>query len=362
MTSFMNTITAPSNVDAPNEEISETGSKADEGTYSEMVAPSQPLPRSSMSLNALWRLVEDKMQEVATAVSGTEKENSEAKKSLIEIQKQSQVSQLEERQKNIQEQQRAQKKKGFWGKFAMALGFVAAIVVAPFNPAMAAIMVGTMVASIVVPKVADKIMKAAGVPEATRAKITMGLELAIALASVVVSFNPGKIGTKLGEAGSKFASKIASSAAKVVGKTPVSTMISKVGELKGIVTSMKSMRPLCKAMQKVGEMLDDIAEKLQNFMVDGDKASLRASRMSQIAEVGSTTSSVVSTGYGIKSADVMKDLEINLAKQEELETRIEQVINLLNDAMRASSHAFESMFKTNKDYRDFNEKMVSIHM
>ncbi|YCO02665.1 type III secretion system translocon subunit SctE [Vibrio sp. VNB-15] len=365
MSTFMNTIAATSYVNSVDEEPSKAASQATQSASSDTVIPGQPLPGSSVSLSGLWRLVEDQMKEVANAVSGTGKENSEAKKSLIEVQKQSQISQLEERENDINEQQKAQKKKGFWGKFAMALGFIAAIVVAPFNPAMAAVMVVTMVASIVVPKVADEIMKAAGVPEETRAKVTMGLQLAIGLASMVLSFNPAKIVTKLGQATSKMASKVASTAANIASKAPVSSvtsMVSKVGELKNIVMSMKAMRPLCKMTQKASKMLDDIAEKLKDFMVNSDKASLRASRMSQVAEVGSTTASVVSAGYGIKSADIMKDLEINQAKQEELETRIQQIINMLNQAMRAISHAFESMFKTNTDHRDFNAKMISIHM
>lgn len=361
----MNTVAATAYVNAVDEESSKVSSQPTQSVSSNSAVPGQPLPGSSVSLSALWRLVEDQMKEVANAVSGTGKENSEAKKSLIEVQKQSQINQLEEREKDINEQQKAQKKQGFWGKFAMALGFIAAIVVAPFNPAMAAVMIGAMVATIVVPKVADEIMKAAGVPEETRAKVTMGLQLAIGMATMVLSFNPGKIVNKLGKATSKMASKVASTAANVVSKTPLSSvtsMMSKVGELKNIVASMKAMRPLCEMTQKASKMLDDVAEKLKDFMVSSDKAALRASRMSQVAEVGSTTASVVSAGYGIKSADIMKDLEINQAKQDELETRIQQIINMLNQSMRAISHAFESMFKTNSDHRDFNAKMISIHM
>lgn len=361
----MNTITATSYLIPVDEESSNTASESTQGKSSDTVSPGEPLPGSAVSLSGLWRLVEDQMKEVANAVSGTGKENSEAKKSLIEVQKQSQIKQLEQRESDINEQQKAQKKKGFWGKFAMALGFIAAIVIAPFNPAMAAVMVVTMVASLVVPKIADEIMKAAGVPEETRAKVTMGLQLAIGMASMVLSFNPAKIVTKLGQATSKMASKVASTAANVASKAPVrsaTAMMSKVGELKNIVASMKAMRPLCKMTEKAVKMLDDIAEKLKDFMVNSDKASLRASRMSQAAEVGSSSASIVSAGYGVKSADIMKDLEVNQAKQEELETRIQQIMNMLNQAMRAVSHAFESMFKTNTDHHDFNEKMISIHM
>lgn len=61
--------------------------------------------------------------------------------------------------------EKAQQTQGILGKIAMALGFIAAIIMAPFNPVMAAIMIGGMVASLVIPKIADEIMKAAGVDE-----------------------------------------------------------------------------------------------------------------------------------------------------------------------------------------------------
>lgn len=148
-----------------NEEIEKAQNKPQEFAESGAVVPGQPLPGSSVSLNDLWRVIKDSMKDVAEAVSGTGQENVATKKGLIQIQKDSQIEMLNERASQLEEQKKAEQKQGIWGKIAMALSFVAAIIMAPFNPVMAAVMIGGLIASLVIPKIADEIMKAAGVDE-----------------------------------------------------------------------------------------------------------------------------------------------------------------------------------------------------
>ena len=58
----------------------------------------------------------------------------------------------------------------------------------------------------------------------------------------------------------------------------------------------------------------------------------------------------------------MEDLEKAQAEQDALEAAIQQIMNMLSQAMRAVTHAFESLFNTNQSHREFNDKMISIHM
>ncbi|MDL5027031.1 MULTISPECIES: hypothetical protein [Vibrio] len=492
MSTFMNTISAPAYVSAVEDQSKSEQSTSAQSSAVESASPNQPLPGSSVSLSALWRLVEAQMKEVANAVSGTGKENSEAKKSLIEVQKESQISQLKDRESQIEEQKKADKKQSFWGKLGMALGFIAAIVIAPFNPVMSAIMIGTMVAAIVIPKIADEIMKAAGVPEETREKVKMGLEIGIGLVGMLLSFNPAqlvkniaktaataaakaasvvdravdammslrsilanmnpaKLAALLGKSAANGATKAtklldtavdalkafkttlvnttkqalqkaadtvtkvmnqalealnqlkasfikaldtASDAVKSVGTAlkeqlasltkavdKVSSvmddfaasvknlnpanMLNKLSEItdkmSDMLNTIKAMRP-SQLLNKAKQMLDDVVESLKDLMTNSEKASLRATRVNQVVEVSSNATSVVSTGYGVKSADISKDLEVAQAKQEELETRIQQILTMLSQAMRTVTHAFESLYKTNSDHREFNDKMISITM
>lgn len=311
--------------------------------------PNQPLPGNSIGVSdsELWRMVQESMKLAAEAVSGTGKENSEAKKTLIDIQKKTQVDALKERMAQIEEQKQAQKTQGIWGKIAMGLGFLAAIVMAPFNPVMAAVMIGFMIASIVVPKIVDKIMEASGVSEEIRGYVSMGLEIAIGVISMVVSFNPGNMMATAGKA-------VASGAAKVA--TMVDKAVDAVKTLKSFSTiSTKIQSMVNKAMKLIKPLLD----KIKSFASGGEKL---APKIAQASSVGSNLTSVVSSGYSIKSADVTKDLEVAQANQEELETRIQQILAMLNQALRAVSHAFESLAKVNSGQREYNEKIISISM
>ena len=49
-------------------------------------------------------------------------------------------------------------------------------------------------------------------------------------------------------------------------------------------------------------------------------------------------------------------------RQKELEARIQQILMMLDQALRSLNEVFQSIFKTNSDHRDFNKKMISIHM
>lgn len=489
MSTFMNNISPQVYVNAVEEDNQKAQAKSASSSVVDDIKPNQPLPGSAISLNALWRLVEEQMKEVANAISGTGKENSAAKKSLIDLQKDSQINQLKDREKQLEDQKKAQAKQDFWSKFTMALGFIAAIVIAPFNPVMAAIMIVTMVAAIVIPKIADKIMESQGVPQATRDKVKMGLEIGIGIIGMLVSFNPAqlvrnvakmaadiaikaaamaeraiiamrsmlvnlnpaKLAGMLGKSAANSASKVTklldtaldalkafkttvvnatkealSKAADAVSKvieqalnaikqlksqllkaldsatdaikstgsaikeqlTHLSQAVGKVSssmddllvslkslspanlmnkvsqmveKMSDLLSSMKAMRP-SQLLTKAKQMLDDVVESLKNWMTNSDKAALRATRVNQAIEVGSNATSVVSMGYSIKSADIRKDMDISQAKQEALETQIQQILMLLSQAMRAVTHAFESLFKTQSDFRQFNEKMISINM
>lgn len=485
MTTIMNTISAASYVSSIEEGDKLQQQKPLQRELSELT-PNQPLPGSAVSLNELWRLIEDSMKAVANAVSCTGKENSEAKKSMIELQKESQIEQLKDREKQIEKQRKAKAKQSFWGKLTMALGFIAAIVIAPFNPVMSAIMIGTMVASIVVPKIADKIMKDAGVSDNIRSKVTMGLEIGIGLVGMLASFNPvqlvkniakmaadaavkaaevavrtlvalrnivtnlnlAKLATMLGKAAVNAASKAAklldaaidalkafkttavnatkaalskaanaviqivedalnairqmkalllkaldgawesiksagsalkvqlASLAKWADKatsslmdflknlSPVNVMSKMIDQVSDFLNTIKSIRP-SHLINKAKQLLDDVIQAIKdakNLMTNSEKAALRAARIGQVTEVSSNVTTVANMSYGIQVSEISKDLEISQAKHDALVTQIEQILMMLSQAMRAVSHSFESLQKANGDFREFNQKMISIHM
>ncbi|ARR51735.1 VspD (plasmid) [Photobacterium damselae subsp. damselae] len=330
-----------------NKEIEQKQNQTQQQAEEGAVIPGQPLPGSSLSLNDLWRSIRESMKQVADSVSGSGQEKVATKKGLIELQKNSQIEMLNERAAQLEEQKKAQQTQGILGKIAMALGFVAAIIMAPFNPVMAAIMIGGMVASLVIPKIADEIMKATGVDEKTRSIVKMGLDIAIGLGTMLLSFNPAGIASSAGKA-------IAGGAAKAAAL------------VKRGVDAAKTLKSFTAISSKVGSLVEKIrktaqplVDKIQDFAKGGQIA---AARIGQASSVGSNITSVVSTGYGIKTADISKQMEVNEAKQDELQTRIEQILKMLDQAMRAIAHSFESLIKTNEDFRGFNKTITSIHM
>ncbi|GHW44606.1 putative secreted protein EspD [Vibrio cholerae] len=330
-----------------NKEIEQKQNQPQQQAEEGSVVPGQPLPGSSLSLNDLWRTVRESMKQVAESVSGAGQEKVATKKGLIELQKDSQITMLNERASQLEEQKKAQQTQGILGKIAMALGFIAAIIMAPFNPVMAAIMIGGMVASLVIPKIADEIMKAAGVDEKTRGMVKMGLDIVIGLATMVLSFNPAGIASSAGKA-------IASGASKAAAL--VTRGVDAVKTLKSFTAISSKVGSLAEKVRKTAQPLLD---KIQEFAKGGQKT---AARIGQASSVASNATSVISTGYGIKTADISKQMEVSQAKQDELQTRIEQVPRMLEQAMRTVAHSFESLIKTNEDYRSFSKTMTSIHM
>ncbi|EKN4037957.1 VspD [Yersinia enterocolitica] len=310
-------------------------------------SPGQPLPGSAISENELWRMLTEAAKILANGMSGTAKENSEAKKMLIATLKDAQIAQLNERMEQLEKQAAAEKKKSFWSKLGMALGFVAAIIMAPFNPVMAAVMIATMVAAMVIPKVVSKILEACGVDEKIRKWIDISLQVIIAVVGAVLSFNPGNIMAA--------ASKVAASAA-----TKVASVVEKT------ITALKSFKAFSTMSQKTHsiinkalKLLEPLISKIQEFSKGGQ---LTAARIGQATSVSSDITSVVSTGYAINSASITKDLDISKANQEELETRFQQLQVLLNTAMQAVTKSFEALFSIKNDERQFNKNMLSIHL
>ena len=66
-----------------------------------VITPNQPLTDSSVSLTDLWGIMEEQTKEVADAISATSKENHDAKKALIDAQRDSQINRLKERESQI---------------------------------------------------------------------------------------------------------------------------------------------------------------------------------------------------------------------------------------------------------------------
>ncbi|MCX8870166.1 type III secretion system translocator protein VopB2 [Vibrio parahaemolyticus] len=330
-----------------NKEIEKKQNQPQQQAERGSVVPGQPLPGSSVSLNDLWRSIRESMKQVADSVSGSGQEKVATKKGLIELQKDSQIAMLNERASQLEEQKKAQQTQGILGKIAMAFGFIAAIIMAPINPVMAAVMIGGMVASLVIPKIADEIMKSAGVDEKTRGIVKMGLDIAIGLGTMLLSFNPAGIASSAGKA-------IAGGAAKAAAL--VKRGVDAAKTLKSFTAISSKAGGLAEKIRKSAQPLLD---KIQEFAKGGQ---MSAARIGQASSVGSNVTSLVSTGYGIKTADISKQMEVNQAKQDELQTRIEQVLKMLDQAMRSVAHSFETLIKTNEDYRSFSKTMTSIHM
>lgn len=330
-----------------NREIEKKQTRTQQQAEQGAVIPGQPLPGSSVNLNDLWRLIKESAKQVAEAVSSGGQDKVATKKGLIALQKDSRIQMLNERAQKLEEQQKTQKTQGILGKIAMALGFLAAIVMAPFNPVMAAVMIGGMVASMVIPKIADEIMKAAGVAENIRDKVKMGLEIGIGLISMILSFNPANIASSAGKA-------IASGAAKAA--TAVKKGLDAAKTLNSFAAISSKASNLADKVRKTAQPLLD---KIQEFAKGGQ---LSAARIGQASSVGSNVTGVVSTGYGIKSADIAKQLEVKQAKQDELQTLIEQVLKMLEEAFRAVTRSFESLADVNSAHRSFTKNINAIHM
>ncbi|WP_394201541.1 VspD [Shewanella waksmanii] len=343
------TVTSTSNfsyiesLDSSNRDVSQVGNAGEDKNQ----GPAQPLPGNAIGLSdqQLWRIVTESMKQAANAMAGTGKESMEAKKTLIQVQKDSVIEDAEKRIAELNAKKEAEKSSGIWGKIAMAFSILAAIVVAPFAPVLAAVMVATVVASIVLPKIADEIMKAAGVPEDTRGYVSTGISIGVGIIGAILSFNPGNIASAAGKAVADGAAKVAALVEKAT------SAITATRAFTTISTKMHS------AIDKVMKLIEPLLSKLQNLAAGGQAVT---AKIGQATAVTSNVASVVGTGYSVKSADVIKNLELAEAEQEEFATRIEQILIMLEQAIRSLTQSIESIATASKQHREYTEKSISI--
>lgn len=308
------------------------------------ISPDQPLPGSSISIAELWRMVKEELKIAADALGGTSKENAAAKKSMIGVQKETQINDLKERETNLKEEKAAKAKQGIWSKVAMAFGVLAAVIMAPFNPVMAAVMIGFLIAGAVVPLVADKVLEAAGVPAETRSYVKMALELTIGVVGMIVSFNPGNIASAAGSAIAK-------------GAAAATKFLDKSLDISNTVKSfINGSSTLSKMATKVSTMADDLILRVKDLT----SSTKLATTISQAGAVAEGVASSVSTGYGIARSFTQASLEKTLAKTEELDSIVEQVLIMLESAMRSFQKALESLTGFSESERNFIDKSIAI--
>ncbi|NOH73130.1 hypothetical protein F0225_17560 [Vibrio pectenicida] len=486
MSTFMNTISATTYV-APVDESTSKQPGTAEKAAAEQALPGQPLPGSSITLSALWRLLEDCNKEVAEALSQTGAANSEAKKSLIDIQRDSTVASIRKQSEDLQEQQKANKKRGIFAKIGMALGVLAAVVsaVVTFGATAAAVAVAIVAVTLVLlPTAVDKILEKCGVPEEKRNKIKMGLEIACAVAGLLIAFNPAKLLSGIGQAATKVATKATTLAKQIsetlinmltklksvnfstllgksassvqkatkllddaiaavkafkdIAATATQQVIQKAGEMaskavnkaleaisqlkasvvkvldtaseavksagkavQDVLTAikdavaqaskladdflntiknlspanmlkqleslgnkvsemlvvMKSLKP-SQLINKAKKMLDDVLASIKD-LGNSEKIASRGARVAQVTEVTSTASDIVGTGFGIKSSKIAADMEKAEAEQNALQAAIQQILLMLSQAMRAVTHAFETMFDLKDAHSGFDKTMLA---
>lgn len=198
-------------------------------TKNNLLPDLEPLATTSVSISQLWRLVREQLEELSAALTGTSQENTNTKKTLIEVQKDSQIKLLQERESQLIKQNASNTAMDVFGKVAIALGVVGALILAPFNPVASAIMIGGMIASLVVPVIVDKILAAAGVSDDIRGKVKMGLEIGLGLASMLASFNPVTFVKNITNAASSLAKNAVALAQKIV------------AEAKNLLTSLQNI-------------------------------------------------------------------------------------------------------------------------
>lgn len=270
----LNAVQASANANYVSEEaLQQAGAEQDIAE----ATPEQPLFGAVVSLTALWRLVKEQLALVADATSGTAKESNDAKRSLINLQRDTQIEDLKNRENNLREQKKAQEANKILNAFVFAFSLLAAIITMPFNPVVGCIMLGTLVASIVVPIVVDKILEAAGVDKATRDKVRMGLEIGISLLGAIISLNPVQMIKSLGSA---VAAGVRVGAQTVInGLKSLPTVLSNInwGSMGKSIGEVAA-----NAATKLADMVQDLAKTVKTFF-----ASL-ASGSKSTATVGST--------------------------------------------------------------------------
>lgn len=270
----LNAVQASANANYVSEEaLQQAGAEQDIAE----ATPEQPLFGAVVSLTALWRLVKEQLALVADATSGTAKESNDAKRSLIDLQRDSQIEDLKNRDNNLREQKRAQEANKILGGIIFAFSLLAALITMPFNPVVGCIMLGTLVASIVVPIVVDKILEAAGVDKATRDKVKMGLEIGISLLGAIISLNPLQMIRSIGSA--------VANGVKVGAQTVINglkSLPSVFANIKWADVGKSIGEAATKAGTKLADMVQDLAKTVKAFfqsMASGSRST---------ATVGST--------------------------------------------------------------------------
>ena len=261
--------------------------------------PEQPLFGSVVSLTALWRMVREQLTLVADATSGTAKESNESKKALIDLQRETQIKDLENRERNLVEQKKQATTMQILGGIMFGLTLLAAIIMMPFNPVMAAIMIGTLVASIVIPIVVDKILEAVGVDKVIRDKVKMGLEISIALLGALLTFNPfsaiKNIATAVGQA-VKSGAQAAAAGLRSLPQALANINWGQVGKSAGEAAA--------KAGAKIAEMATELAKTMQAFfrsLASGSRSA--ATSASSFAEKWANLKIIVqATAYTVGNA------------------------------------------------------------
>ncbi|RTZ16646.1 hypothetical protein EJ063_07585 [Vibrio aquaticus] len=393
---------------------------ADTDVSSFVQSPTQPLPGSSVELTELWRIVKAQMQLVVQSMSGTSADNNETKKTMIEVQRDNKIQELDKRMEDMKSQERSNKISNIFQKIGTAIGFLLAglLALVPGCQTVAAVMIVGLVASLVIPKAADAIMKACNVPEDTRAWVTMGLTIAIGVINAIASFDPKGLVTAAGKAvatkvgaftsfvasaastatTSVSASATAATAAAVAAKVAkaasqvVDTIMDFLNNVLKLLKSIKSittisdklskatqnimdvMQPIMNKINSIGRFLGKVADGAVDFtksafdefvkIIDellsgSEKIISRLESFATAADLGTLT---VQTGFSLKSSAIQKDLTISKAKQEAFEVRIGEIIKSLDEAMKAASRAFESLANINSSFSEFQKRNLQIHL
>ncbi|MCX8986019.1 VspD [Citrobacter portucalensis] len=320
---------------------------ASQNKNEDSTTPTQPLPGSNVSDRELWRSINNWLSVINESLGGASKEAVAAKRQLIATQEKTTKDGIKDREAKLIEQKKAQENASIWDKIGMALGFLAAIIVAPFNPVAAVIMVATIIAAIVLPKVADAIMEAVGVDKATRDWVKTGLEIGATLVGAVLSFNPGGAATAISKAITTGVAKGAAIAQKVMNAA------NSVKALSSISTKVGA------AVEKVMKLVRPFLDKIKSLTSGAEQL---ASRAGQVVSVASDASKISGSAYGIKSAEIKRDEKKAEAEIDKITAILQEIMSMLNKVFSVFQNSLETKSKNDSDARDYFENVISIHL
>ncbi len=342
MNTSLNTVRPAVNIDTQyvsEEALQQAGAEQDI-----QATPEQPLLGSIVSLTALWRLVREQLTLVADATSGTAKESNESKKALIELQRDTQIEDLENRERNLVEQKKHATVMQILGGIMFALTLLAAIIMMPFNPVMAAIMIGTLVASIVIPIVVDKILEAVGVDKKIRDQVKMGLEIGIAMLGALLTFNPfaaiKNIVTAVGQAG-KAGAQAAMAGLRSLPQAFANINWGQIGK--------SASEAAAKAGAKIAEMATELAKTMQTFfrsLASGSKSA--ATSASSFADKWQNLKVIVqATAYTVGNAMKTAGTAAKEALKAAVETlrHADEILQGAMAAMRSAGQRFVEIMR-----------------